>query len=124
MEYFTFLVYTILFITITLPVAVVIFDFFDIKFEVYGNYLLWLIALAIFNAILPYKEINIFDIKNLNTIKEKIVSKSKSVPYLVKTGSITPNLKPTKFDKSRKKIGKITSNVLDANYYGNTPVPF
>ena len=106
MEYFTFLVYTILFITITLPVAVVIFDFFDIKFEVYGNYLLWLIALAIFNAILPYKEINIFDIKNLNTIKEKIVSKSKSVPYLVKTGSITPNLKPTKFDKvggNRKK---------------------
>jgi len=99
MEYFTFLVYTILFITITLPVAVVIFDFFDIKFEVYGNYLLWLIALAIFNALLPYKEINIFDIKNLNTITEKIVSKSKSVPYLVKTGSITPNLNPTKFDK-------------------------
>ena len=46
---------------------------------------------------------NIFNVSGLNMIKEKIVSKSKSVPYLVKTGSITPNLKPTKFDK----VGKI-----------------
>jgi len=103
MEYFTFFIYTILFITITIPVAVFIFDFFDIKFEVYGNYLLWFIALALFNAILPYKEMNVFNVSGLNMIKEKIVSKSKSVPYLVKTGSITPNLKPTKFDK----VGKI-----------------
>ena len=98
MEYFTFLIYTILFITITLPVAGVIFAFFDIKFEVYGNYLLWFIALAIFNAILPYKEINIFDINVLNNVKKTLVPDFK--PYLVPTGKkITPNLKPTKFDK-------------------------
>lgn len=60
MEYFTFFLYTILFITITVPVAIVIFDFFDIKFEVYGNYVLWMIALALFNAILPYRSKNIF----------------------------------------------------------------
>lgn len=60
MEYFTFFLYTILFITITVPVAIVIFDFFDIKFDVYGNYVFWMIALALFNALLPYKAKNIF----------------------------------------------------------------
>jgi len=65
MEYFTFLLYTILLITITIPVGVVIFDFFDIKFEVYGNYLLWFVVLALFNAFLPYQKANIFDIKKL-----------------------------------------------------------
>ena len=61
MEYFTFLLYTLIFITITVPVAIVIFDFFDIQFEVYGNYLFWFIALALFNAILPYRSKNIFE---------------------------------------------------------------
>ena len=61
MEYLSFVFYTILFIIITVPVAIVIFDFFDIKFEVYGNYLLWFIALALFNALLPFKQKNIFD---------------------------------------------------------------
>ena len=56
MEYFTFFLYTLMFIAILTPVAIVIFDFFDIKFEVYGNYLLWFIALALFNAILPYQK--------------------------------------------------------------------
>jgi hypothetical protein len=61
MEYLTFVLYTVLFIIITVPVAIVIFDFFNIKFEVYGNYLLWFIALALFNAILPIKQNNIFE---------------------------------------------------------------
>jgi len=61
MKYFTFLIYTLLFITIITPVAIVIFHFFDIKFEVYGNYLFWFIALALFNAILPYQRKNIFE---------------------------------------------------------------
>ena len=61
MEYFTFFLYTLMFIAILTPVAIVIFDFFDIKFEVYGNYLLWFIALALFNAILPYQKKNIFE---------------------------------------------------------------
>ena len=56
----SFLFYTIIFITISVPVGIVIFDFFDIKFEVYGNYLLWFIAMALFNAILPYQSTSIF----------------------------------------------------------------
>jgi hypothetical protein len=61
MEYFTFLIYTILFVIFIVPVAIFIFDFFDIKFEVYGNYLLWFVALAIFNALLPFKQTNVFE---------------------------------------------------------------
>ena len=61
MEYLTFVLYTVLFIIITVPVAIVMFDFFNIKFEVYGNYLLWFIALALFNAILPIQQKNIFE---------------------------------------------------------------
>ena len=60
MEYFSFLLYTIMFIAILTPVAVVIFDFFDIKLAVYGNYLFWFIAMALFNAILPFETKNIF----------------------------------------------------------------
>ena len=61
MEYFTFFIYTLLFLSILTPVLIVIFDFFDIKMEVYGSYLLWFIALALFNAILPYQNKNIFE---------------------------------------------------------------
>jgi hypothetical protein len=61
MEYFSYLLYTILFITISVPVAIVVFDFFDLTFQDYGNYLLWFIAIALFNAFLPYKQISIFD---------------------------------------------------------------
>jgi len=61
MEYFSFLLYTLLFIAILTPVGIVIFDFFDVSFEVYGNYLLWFIALALFNALLPLEIKNIFD---------------------------------------------------------------
>jgi hypothetical protein len=64
MEYLTFLLYTILFILLVVPVVIVIFDFFDVQFDVYGNYLFWFIALALFNAFLPMKQTNIFaDIK-------------------------------------------------------------
>jgi hypothetical protein len=75
MEYLTFILYTLIFISILTPVAIVIFEFFDIKFETYGNYLLWFIALAIFNAILPVKTKNIFgDItKPLEAGKEKLI---------------------------------------------------
>jgi len=68
----SFLFYTIIFITISVPVGIIIFEFFDIKFEVYGNYLLWFIAMAIFNAILPYKQISIFDDDILSKITKSI----------------------------------------------------
>jgi hypothetical protein len=61
MEYLTFLLYTILIIVAIIPVIITIFDFFDVKFDVYGNYLFWFIALALFNAILPLKQPNIFE---------------------------------------------------------------
>jgi hypothetical protein len=61
MEYLTFLFYTVLFIIITVPVGILVFEFFDIKFEVYGNYLLWFVALALFNALLPIKQKNVFN---------------------------------------------------------------
>jgi hypothetical protein len=60
MEYLTFLMYTLIFILITIPVAIVIFDFFNIKFETYGNFLMWFIALALFNALLPFTQKNVF----------------------------------------------------------------
>ena len=61
MEYLTFVLYTVIFIIFFVPIAIFIFDFFDIPFEVYGNYLLWFIALALFNALLPFKQNNIFE---------------------------------------------------------------
>lgn len=65
MKYLSFLLYTIIFIVIVTPVAVVIFDFYDISFEVYGNYLFWFIAMALFNALLPMEKKSIFDIEEV-----------------------------------------------------------
>jgi hypothetical protein len=45
----------ILFISVVLSSVVIttLFSFFGIGFDIYGNYLLWFIALAILYAILP-----------------------------------------------------------------------
>ena len=67
-----FLFYTIVFITISVPVGIVIFEFFDLTFEVYGNYLLWFIAVALFNAILPYQQTSIFDDDIVSRVKKNI----------------------------------------------------
>jgi hypothetical protein len=61
MTYLSFLLYTIICLIALTPVVILIFDFFDIPFSVYGNYLFWFMALAIFNAILPYEQKNIFE---------------------------------------------------------------
>ncbi len=61
MEYLSFVLYTVIFIIVFIPVAIFIFDFFDVPFSVYGNYLLWFVALALFNALLPFKQKNIFE---------------------------------------------------------------
>jgi hypothetical protein len=79
MKYFTFFIYTLLFITITVPVAIVIFDFFDIRFEVYGSYLFWFIALALFNAILPYNSKNIFEEETGDSNKNAINQVTSSI---------------------------------------------
>ena len=61
MTYLSFLLYTIICLIALTPVVILIFDFFDIPFSSYGNYLFWFMALAIFNAILPYEQKNIFE---------------------------------------------------------------
>ena len=90
----SFLFYTIIFITISVPVGIIIFEFFDIKFEVYGNYLLWFIAMAIFNAILPYKQISIFDDDILSKITKSISNITtpapESVSWAIPTTSALP----------------------------------
>jgi hypothetical protein len=52
--------YTVLLIATMVPSAIYIFKFFDVEFEVYGNYLLFGVALALFNTMLPYEQKNIF----------------------------------------------------------------
>jgi hypothetical protein len=76
MEYLTFLFYTILFIIFIVPIAIFIFDFFDVPFEEYGNYLLWFVALALFNALLPFKQKNIFEDILEKAIPKEIIKKN------------------------------------------------
>ena len=47
------ILYTLIFSVMLIYVSSVAFSFFGIGFEVYGNYMLWIIALAIFSSILP-----------------------------------------------------------------------
>jgi hypothetical protein len=60
MSYLSFLLSTIVFIIITVPIGVIIFEFFGLSFADYGNYLMWFVALALFNAILPVSQKSIF----------------------------------------------------------------
>ena len=95
MKYLSFIIYTLIFLSILTPVAIVIFDFFNIKFESYGNYLLWVIALAIFNAILPVKTKNIFGdiVKPLVELKKAAADMGNKV--LDKAGDIAVNVQET-----------------------------
>jgi hypothetical protein len=95
MKYLSFIIYTLIFLSILTPVAIVIFDFFNIKFESYGNYLLWVIALAIFNAILPVKTKNIFGdiVKPIEKLKEAAQDFGNKV--LNKAGDIAVNVQQT-----------------------------
>ena len=47
------ILYSIVFSALFIYVASIAFSFFDIGFEVYGNYLLWMVALVIFWSTLP-----------------------------------------------------------------------
>ena len=49
------LIYTLIFSILLIYVSGIAFSFFGIGFEVYGNYMLWLIALSLFWNILPPK---------------------------------------------------------------------
>jgi|TARA_B110000858_G_C17707355_1_gene428869 hypothetical protein len=49
------IIYTLVFAVLLIYVSGIAFSFFGIGFEVYGNYMLWFIALALFASILPPK---------------------------------------------------------------------
>ena len=49
----TKILYSIIFITLFIISAQTIFQFFDIGFDKYGNFLMWSVALIIFFALLP-----------------------------------------------------------------------
>ena len=104
MKYLSFLLYTIIFIVIVTPVAVVIFDFYDISFEVYGNYLFWFIAMALFNALLPMEKKSIFDIEE---VAEKVSSASKATTSL--KGSVSLIVPPVLVSSTSKQVGRNTT---------------
>ena len=144
MKYFSFFLYTIMFIAILTPVAVVIFGFFDIKVAVYGNYLFWFIAMALFNALLPFDTKNIFlEIDPTDAlpttdgkIGEPIVSKFLSVrknDIIQGTGTgqwydgdKSSNKNPATYKKTESKIWKevkripIFPRILPGSHIGNT----
>ncbi len=47
------ILYSIVFSALFIYVSSIAFSFFNIGFDVYGNYLLWIVALVIFWSILP-----------------------------------------------------------------------
>ena len=57
----TKIIYTLVTVLLLSFIITSMFSFFGIGFDIYGNYLLWFIALALFNALLPYKKKNVFE---------------------------------------------------------------
>jgi len=47
------ILYTIVFSALFIYITGITFSFFGIGFEIYGNYMLWLVALILFWSILP-----------------------------------------------------------------------
>ena len=54
------LLYSIIGIALFFMILTSIFSFFGIGFDVYGNYMLWIIAITIFYTILPQQGSSIF----------------------------------------------------------------
>lgn len=61
MSYLSSFVYTIAFIGISIPIFIIILDFFAIPFNVYGVYLAWITALAMFITLLNPSVTSIFE---------------------------------------------------------------
>lgn len=56
----TKIIYTLITIILLSIIITVMFSFFGIGFDVYGNYLLWFIALGVFYSLLPSETGNVF----------------------------------------------------------------
>jgi hypothetical protein len=116
MEYLSFIIYTLIFISILTPVAIVTFEFFDVQFETYGNYLLWFMALALFNALLPVRPKDIFN--SISKPLEKLINNAKSIgndviPSAEKPAeNLADNLPPTSEQSSLETNVPILSNVF------------
>ena len=54
------IIYILLGVIIMNMLISLIFNFLGIEFATYGNYLLWVVALAIFYAVLPSSRDNLF----------------------------------------------------------------
>ena len=58
MEYLTRFIYTLIVIIISIPALSSVFIFFELELEVYGSYMMWMAAVAIFSSLLaPNKEV-------------------------------------------------------------------
>lgn len=55
------LAYTIISTLVFVLIITTMFSFFGVGFDMYGNYLLWIIALILFYTILPSKIKSVFD---------------------------------------------------------------
>lgn len=55
------LAYTIISTLVFVLIITTMFSFFGVGFDMYGNYLLWIIALILFYTILPAKIKSVFD---------------------------------------------------------------
>ena len=56
----TNIIYILLGIIVMNMLVSLVFNFLGIEFAIYGNYLLWVVALAIFYAVLPSSGDSIF----------------------------------------------------------------
>ncbi len=52
MEYLTRFIYTLIVIIISIPALSSVFIFFEIELEIYGSYMMWMAAVAIFSSLL------------------------------------------------------------------------
>jgi hypothetical protein len=53
-------IYILIGVSIFTTIVTVIFHFIGVEFKTYGNYLLWIIALALFYILLPSNEDSVF----------------------------------------------------------------
>ena len=143
MQYFTRLIYTLIIIIICIPALSSVFIFFELELEVYGSYLMWMAAVAIFSSILaPNNE----DPKLINLLKNLKPNSSVLIPTVLiptvsiptisiapvasKSGNINSNdngnmgTSVGKFFSTLFKIGKIDEPVplahVESNLSGNT----
>lgn len=108
-----------MFIALLTPVAVVVFDFFDIQVETYGNYLFWFIAMSLFNALLPFETKNIFlEIDDIELPTKGAVSATGALPT---TGALPADI-TLKVDDILMANSKTLPGILKENVGPNDKV--